>query len=49
MRGDRDKVVAGLGVVSVNRRVPPEREEELVEVVVDAARELSRLISLAAH
>jgi DNA-binding IclR family transcriptional regulator len=49
IRDDRGKVVAGLSVVSINRRVPAEREAELVEVVLKSAGQLSNQIALAAN
>jgi DNA-binding IclR family transcriptional regulator len=49
LRDDRDKVVAGLSIVSVNRRVPAAREEQLVELLLTAVNELSRLIALTAQ
>ncbi|MEV0074063.1 MULTISPECIES: IclR family transcriptional regulator [unclassified Amycolatopsis] len=49
IRDDQGKVVAGLSVVSINRRVPADRETELVEAVLKSAGELSTRIALVAN
>jgi DNA-binding IclR family transcriptional regulator len=46
IRDDRGRVVAGVSLVATSRRVPPEREGDLVAQVVSAAESISTSLAL---
>ncbi|TXN29465.1 IclR family transcriptional regulator [Lacisediminihabitans profunda] len=49
VRDDQDRVVAGVSIVAMSRRVPASQVKQLVDAVMDASRRISEMVALTAQ